>query len=57
MKKLISNLLLAIFVMLTLALLWAGVGYTFDDAPIKYVIVYGILWEINLFITILWEDL
>ena len=56
MKVLSSNLLVAVFCLLTLALIMAGVGYSFDALPLKYVIVFGILWEIDLFITIFWED-
>ena len=56
MKTIISNIILGIFALLTLVLVWAGVGYSFDFLPLKYCVIYGILWQVNLFITILWED-
>jgi hypothetical protein len=56
MKKLISNALLSIFMLLTIALICAGVGYSFDALPIKYVITLGMLWQITIFITCFWEE-
>lgn len=56
MKVLSSNLLVAVFCLLTLALIIAWVGYSFDKLPMKYCLVYGILWSVQLAITILWEE-
>ena len=56
MKRKISNALCVAFGLITLALIWAGAGYSFDKLPMKYCVIYGILWQVNLFITILWED-
>lgn len=56
MKRKISDALCAAFGLITLALIWAGAGYSFDKLPMKYCYVYGILWIIQLVITILWEE-
>ena len=56
MKRIISNALCVAFALLTLALIWAGAGYSFDKLPMKYCYVYGILWIIQFAITIFWEE-
>lgn len=56
MKKLITNILFAGLLSLTILLLSAAGGYAFNNTPIKYVVVFAILWQIQLFITILWEE-
>lgn len=55
MKKLISNTMFAGLFYLTILLLSAAAGYAFNNVPIKYVIVFAILWQIQMFILILWE--
>lgn len=56
MKRKLSNLLVAVFVLLTLALIWAGAGYAFDKLPIRYCILFGILWESLFVILVFWEE-
>ncbi len=56
MKKLITNILFAGLFSLTILLLSAAGGYAFNNTPIKYVVVFAILWQIQLFIIILWEE-
>ena len=56
MKKLFSNTMFAGLCSLTILLLSAAAGYAFNNVPIKYVIVFGILWQIQMFILILWEE-
>jgi hypothetical protein len=56
MKKLFSNTMFAGLFSLTILLLSAAGGYAFNNVPIKYVIVFGILWQIQMFILILWEE-
>ena len=56
MKRKISNALCVAFGLITLALIWAGAGCSFDKLPMKYCLVYGILWSVQLAITIFWEE-
>jgi len=56
MKRKISNALCVAFGLITLALSWAGAGYLLDKLPMKYCLVYGILWPVQFAITIFWEE-
>lgn len=56
MNKLLSAYIQLAFAAITLLPIYAAAGYAFNNVPIKYVIVFGILWQIQMFILILWEE-
>ena len=56
MKQVFDTYIQAVFVLLTLALIYAGAGYAFGNLPIKYCVIYGILWQVHLFLMVFWEE-